>query len=169
VTVAAGRWRRLQVDSRLHSPSQASVAEWLASFAADSEVSRAVRAVLDAPTHEHGVAEINDLLRDVEHDLERDRAVARSMARVVLFVGWLAAAIELLASQSGRGALLALVAVAAGGVGAAACWELGRRAELRSSELRGHWNRVARWLERRIPSACRPAHDQSVDPAREQR
>ncbi|MEB2311566.1 MAG: hypothetical protein OZ921_03630 [Sorangiineae bacterium] len=109
-----------------------------------------LREVLDAKSHAHAVAAINEHLADVAWELEGAGVLPRAAARVAL-AGATGAAVARIATGLGTdGPWLGWAAAAFGGGLVAAMGSLGlaRRAERVARERRDAWNRVASALGR---------------------
>lgn len=107
--------------------------------------------VLDAPSREHGVAELNEQSSDIAGALASFGDVPRSAMRISLAAGAFLALLRLarsMAEPGGAAWSAALGAVAAGAIGAGVSAELGRRADRIAKQRRESWNTLVQGLSR---------------------
>ncbi len=112
-----------------------------------------VRAVLEAPTRAHAVAELNERLSEARASIEAGATVPRSAARVAVASGTLMALVEVARNlPSGQGSMVwPLVAFGVGLVASVACGQMGRLADCRAQDLRHAWNELSRALRQHLP------------------
>lgn len=113
----------------------------------------ALREVLDAPTHEYGVALINEQLSDVERDLDIGAELPRASARIALAAGTALCVLEIARGLPHGGLVLAWVAAPflIGAVAALACAQIGRTAERHVARHREAWKGLRATFTRLLP------------------
>lgn len=164
---AVAAWRRL---SRVRATRQERFdPRHAAAGLTPGETGRVIAAVLGAPSRAHAVAELNDHLREIDHELDLDRSVPLASARIALAAGALGGVVELLGGVDATGALLAAMAFGWGTCCAAGAAGVGRLADSESKGQRAHWDRVARWLERHLDEGLERGLPHSVDRHAEER
>ena len=111
------------------------------------------RALLEGSSRDLAIATLNEHLGDVARALTVGRTVPRSMGRVALAAGTLAAVLEVgasVSSSSGAAWAPALWEFLAGCVGAAAAFEIDRRSEVLAERVRAGWDEIAAVFEKRL-------------------
>ncbi len=129
-------------------------AERVASEHADEWATVAsLREVLDAPTHDYGVALINEQLSDVQRDLDMGAELPRASARIALSAGTALSVLEIARGLPRGGLVLAWVAApfVIGLAAALACAQLGRTAEVHVARHREAWNGLRTTFTRLLP------------------
>jgi hypothetical protein len=98
------------------------------------------------------VAELNEQLGDLDHELRVGEAVSKSATRTTLFAGSFGAIVELLPTVGAAHPdyAPAVAAVGFGIIGAAVCGEFGRRSRERVGDLRTEWDHVTAVFVRRF-------------------
>ena len=148
VALAADRWRRVCRCSPIEIPRGIGPSRWLAGLEArqsSSPLALAVRRLTEVTSREHGVAEINELLLEVEGQLAARAWVATAGARLtLLFAAW-GAVVEGL-EYTLDAFLWAVLTCGVGVVCAGLTWRFGQKADAEAVRLRQAWNRVARQL-----------------------
>lgn len=157
----AERWRRLaprgsslpEALVRSEPAERRRILRMAVELLGPDDASRLLHGVLDAPSREHAVAELNGWLSDAGHQLAEGAQVARSAGRVALATGVLLALIEV-AHNLPSGETSAARAFASLGFGVMAALGtsvLGRLADSRAQAARQRWNQLVRVLTRRLP------------------
>jgi len=161
LVAGAGRWRKL-APRRGARPETLDTSEpverqrvfrMAAELLGPEDARSLLRGVLDAPSREHAMAELNQWLGDARHQLAGGAQVARSAGRVALAAGTLLALIEVARSlPSGETSVVGAFASFGFGVAAALGTSIfGRLADSRADRTRQRWSRLVRELTRRWP------------------
>lgn len=104
------------------------------------------------------VAELNEVLGDIDGELRASEGVPRSATRIALFAGAFGGIVELLptvgAGQPSYGP--AVAAAGFGILGAILSAELGRRSKERVGDVRSEWDQVATAFSRRLGKSLDP-------------
>lgn len=110
--------------------------------------------VLDAPSHEYGVAMINEHLADVRRELDANAEVPRAAARIAAAAGTALSVFEIARGLPRGGLVLAWVVApfALGLAAALVCSQLGRAAERHVSHHREAWKGLRSTLARFLPA-----------------
>lgn len=114
----------------------------------------ALAEVLAAPSHEYGVALINEHLSDVRRDLDMGAEVPRAASRIALAAGTALSVLEI-ARWLPRGGLVTTWVFAPfvlGVAAALACVQLGRAAELHVAHHREAWNGLRSAFSELLPA-----------------
>jgi hypothetical protein len=119
--------------------------------------------VLDAPSHDYGVAMINEQLADVRRELDANAEVPRAAARIAAAAGTALSVLGIARGLPGGGLMLGWVAAPflLGLTGALACAQLGRAAERHVVHHREAWNGLRSAFSGLLPAEQKRAPGES--------
>lgn len=128
-------------------PDRERVAHVLALLPPESETAAVLQAVLEAPTREHAIAEINLQLSEVSRRLKVGAEVPRAAARIAMASGTVLALVRVATGYAETAALVSAVTTFAIGLAAGlVCAQLGRLAGRRAVVYRETWNALGKRL-----------------------